>query len=91
MKLKLVFDTIEGKKTFCGYTITAENDNEVEQLSIIRDFYFWGNMGYGGRKDRETPTPEGYDVAELAFANRSIIKPGTFDSVWAHIKEEGDQ
>ena len=88
MKIKLVYDTIEGKKVFCGYTVTAENDIEVEQLSTIRDYYFWGNMDYDGRKDLEKPIESGADVVELAFANRDVIKAGTFDNVWQHVKEE---
>lgn len=87
MKIELVYDKIEGKKVFCGYIMTAENVAEVEQLSIIRDYYFWGDMGYSGRKDLETPVESGADVAELSFANKKVIKPGTFDSVWHHRKE----
>ena len=89
MKVQLVYDVINGKKTFVGYTMKAENQDEIEQLSIIRDYYFWGNIGYGGRKDIENIQDEnGPTVQELAFANRDVIKAGTFDSVWAHMKEE---
>lgn len=74
MKVNLVSND---NGVFVGYTLEAETQEDKQKLNVIRDHYFWGDVDYDGRKDDEHG-----DVAELAFANREIIKRGTSDSVF---------
>ena len=84
MKVQLVYDkNEEGEEFYCGYIMTAENESEVEQLGIIRDYYFWKDMVYDGRKDFiDRP-----GVKSLGFKEKTAL-PSQFDSIWSHIKPE---
>ena len=83
MKIQLVYDKdVNGKKIFCGYTMTAENESEIEQLGVIRNNYFWKDMQYDGMRgfiDRP-------GVQSLGFKEKTAL-PSRFDTVWNRIKE----